>query len=243
MIKQVRFARSIRFFEEGFLQKWGVNPYHDKSAPCLFAGVYSDLDVGVINEHKGFKVVLNTGALRPEFSNINPENVVVCRSKQQAFDLPYKTKDATFPLKDYSMFQPVKLGNHIYIYIRKEQQREIMGAGVIQSLRLPYPVIYGEVSIGAVLMKIERAYNFYNHSFVNIKLTESGGWTTATEMAYMGRMTISNSKAPFCIGYESNEEMRELIIKEAEKIGTVQPSCIVDFFDTGEEWKQVKFWI
>jgi hypothetical protein len=92
-------------------------------------------------------------------------------------------------------------------------------------------------------MTIDRAYNFYNHSFVNIKMVESGGWTTATEMAYMGRKTISNSKAPFCVDFQDNEHLRELIIKEAEKIGTVQPSCVGDFFDTGEEWKRVNFWI
>ena len=59
----------------------------------------------------------------------------------------------------------------------------------------------------------------------------------------MGRRTISNTIAPFCMGYKSVEDIVRIINEESKKIGIIQASKLGNYFDTGEEWREEKFWL
>ena len=241
MIKQVRFSDGVRFFEVGFCRKWDVNIYSDINAPCLFVGVYFPVDVEAINKHKGFKVIWNTGRIRDIFTMINCKNVVVMDSgviDHSSIKGKYKIKKASIQIKDFSMFKPGVLGDKIYCYLGDIASKEIMGFSFMEKLKMktPFDIIYGFLGNSIEFVKEQ----YYDKCFVNIKPNVIGGITTAAELAYMGRMTISNTKTPFCINYK--DDILDIITKESKKIGTLQSSMIGDFYNIGDEWKQVKFW-
>jgi hypothetical protein len=243
MIGQVRFSNSVKFFEEGFCERWGVTTYRDLTAPCFFAGVYNMNDVKVINNHKGFKLIWNPGRVREIFNHISPQNVIVmegwvdCSSINKRF----KVKQSCIEIKDFSMFTPNPLGNKIYCYLGNSRLKEVMGYSFIESIRkkVLFEVIYGYQGHNIQYVK-ER---YYDNCFVNIKPSITGGFTTAQELAFMGRKTLSNAFAPFCTSYKSITEVIEFIQEESKKIGTIQPSCMGDFINMDEEWKQLNTWI
>jgi hypothetical protein len=185
---------------------------------------------------------MNTGKIRECFSQINPENVVVKTNKITG-EPPgqYKTKEAMFQIKDFSIFTPNRLGNKVYCYLGSESSREIMGYSFMEKLRsrISFEIIYG--FLGNSIEYVKEQY--YDKCFVNIKPNPIGGTTTAVELAYMGRKTISNTEAPFCINYKDIDHIADLIKEESKKIGTIQPSCVGNYYNTGEEWKQTKFWL
>jgi hypothetical protein len=227
-INQVRFSKSVKFFEKGFCEKWDMKPYHDVNAPCFFVGIYRSEDVSVINSHKGFKVVWNSGRPREIFSYVNKDAIVMVGNGIK-FSLPgYKVKEVNIEIKDYSMFQPSPMGNKIYCYLGNEKGKDIMGYDFIEELkgRVEHEIIIGMQGHGMDWVK----ENYYDKCFVNIKPNITGGITTATELAYMGRYTVSNTDLPYCIGYKSIDDVAEIIKEQSKKIGTTQKPIIGDFF-------------
>ena len=245
MINQTHFGSSVRFFESGFCQRWGVDTYNDINKPCFFAGVYIDQDVQTINNHKGLKIVWNTrwnDKIKAVFKRINPENVVVCVGMGIPFDLEgYKVKNASFHIKDFSAFTPNMMGNSVYCYIGNERHKHRYGFEMMEAVKskIPFPVIYG---LQGHDMTYVKDY-YYNKCFVNIKMDQIGGMTTATELALMGRRSISQAKLPFCDYYNSEKDIIDLIYREAKKMYTIQSSQIGDFFNADKEWRNVDFWL
>lgn len=243
MINQLRFAKNVRFFKPGFKDRWDLDDYNDTNAPCFFAGVYTKEDVDVINNHKGFKVIWNTGRLRSCFDAINPHNVVVMIGNGVEADIPdrYKSKSVNIEIKDFSMFVPNILGPEVYFYIGNNKQRKLYGYDLVKKIskRIPFPVQYA--GQGHTMKEVKE--NYYDNCFVNIKPIIHGGLTTATELAFMGRKTISNTKADFCIGYDNIDEIVDIIEQESQKIGTVQPNLIRDTFEGTGAWRHESFWI
>jgi hypothetical protein len=242
MINQVKFSRSVQFFEKGFCKRWSVDFYKDIDKPCLFVGLYRQEDIDVINQHNGFKVVWLTGKIQKVFQQLNPDNLVILISNGVDVCIPaeYKVKQGNIQIKDFSMFKPNKLGNKIYCYLGNGKGKHIMGYDLINQLKLlvEYKIIEGYQ--GHSMEQVKN--NYYDNCFVNVKPNLTGGLTSAIELAKMGRYTISNSKALFCKNYEGLEDMVKLIEIESKKIGTIQPSLIDGYFNIGEEWKQEKFW-
>jgi len=62
MIKQVQFSDSVKFFKEGFKERWKLNDYSRINEPAVFVGIYSTLDIAKIKLHKGNKIVFVLGA-------------------------------------------------------------------------------------------------------------------------------------------------------------------------------------
>lgn len=253
MIEQVRFSKSIKAFEANFCKKWNVVPYYDINKPCLFMGVYDIDDATTINNHKSLKIIFITGRLRKvykHFKLINPKNVVLKVTKNsedyiydnfEEIKNKYKIKYCNFPIKDYSMFIPNILGNKIYCYLGSWKRRKYLGYNVIEEIKknTPFEILYGFQ--GHTIEDLKA--NFYDKCFINIKPGLATGITSATELAYMGRYTISNSKIPFCIGYSNIDDIIKIINQEAKKIGTIQSSLVGDYHDVDIEWKQINFWI
>ena len=242
MIEQVKFSDGVRFFEAGFCKRWGVKPYFDINKSCLFAGVYTERDVDIINNHKGLKIIWNTGRIRDIFNMINPRDVVIMESSIIDHSLikgKYKTKKTRIQIKDFSMFKPNPLGDSIYCYLGSESSKYIMGYDLIQEIKKETNFKIIEGYLGHHIEYVKKEY--YDKCFVNIKPNIVGGITTAVELAYMGRFTISDAKAPFCIN--SLDNILSLIDQESKKIGTTQDPVIGDYFNTGEEWLNENFWI
>jgi len=246
MINQVRFSKSVIFFEEGFLQRWGVLPYHDKDAPCLFAGVYNHEDVEIINKHKGFKIVWNNGRIRPFFTELNPTNMVVLKYTDSIdhslLEGKYRIKKARFEIKDYSLFTPTPLGDSICCYLGSPSLRELYGWKDVEQLskKTKYTIKISYLGKSREQLKKE----IYDKCFVYFKPIIVGGVETANELSLMGRRTISNAKGEYYIPYKSIDHVCELIEKEAIDIGKIRDSILPsDYFYTGEEWLNESFWL
>lgn len=243
MITQCRFSENVKHFESGFAQRWGLSGYEDINAPCFFAGVYTDEDVKAINDHRGFVVVWNTSHERPCFNQIRTDIIVMEGVGVPFSNLRYKKKKVTIQIKDFSMFEPCPLGSKIYCYIRNlgDGAKRFFNFDMVEkaSQLSGFEVIYGIRGHAMDYVKRE----FYDNCFLGINLNKFAGLTTATELAYMGRKTISLAQTPFCIAYKSVEDIAQIIINESKKIGTIQDPVIGDFFTADKEWKNIEFWI
>ena len=240
MITQARFSKSVKFFERDFLNRWDLNRYGNTHGSCFFAGVYNDEDVKVINAHKGFKVVWNSGRKRDIFDRLDNNIVVMIGNGIEADISNYKSKDVNIEIKDFSIFKPVPLGMFVYVYLGKPKYKELYGYDVIKELnhKIPYRILIGYQGHEMNFVKRE----FYDKSFINLKINLTGGLTTATELAFMGRKTISNTKSILCNPYKDVNNIADQIMAETINIGKMPRSRIPDGFFTGKEWLNEKFW-
>jgi len=246
MIKQVKFSSSVKFFEKPFCKRWNVTTYKDVNEPCLFAGVYNMEDVKAINNHKGFKLVWNNNWIRDIFTLLNPDNLVVLKytdSIDHSFiEGKYKIKQARFEIKDYSLFKPNKLGDCICCYLGNEANKYRLGYDIVEKLRkiTKRKILISMLGHTPEQLKAE----IYDKCFVYFKPIPTGGVETGIELALMGRKTVGIAKGEYYIHYDSLEQACELIEEQAKNIGKVVGSVLnKNYFDTGEEWKQVEFWL
>ena len=251
MIRQARFSKSIIFFEKGFLERWHIDRYNNINLPALFLGVYRMEDVVAINKHKGLKIVWHPGGVKDLFMRLDHSNMIVAVGKGVDFVIPerYNMRRIDIPikdfiqLKDFSMYKPVPLGKKIYAYLGKDKNatKKKLGYDLIREIDkiVPFVIIEGYQGHTAKFI----IHEYYKNSFINIKPSLTGGLTTAIEMAYMGRKTISNAIGPFCYGYENIDDIVSLIMKESKRIGQMPKALVNDDFFLGDEWKKVKYWI
>ena len=245
MINQVRFSRRVRFFEQDFCKRWNTTTYKDLDAPCLFAGCYRQDDVDAINNHKGFKLVWNNGRVRSIFNQLDSDNLVVLKYTDcidhSSLEGKYKMKQARFEIKDYSLFQPNKLGDCICVYLGNESGKYIMGYDEVEKLRklTKRKILVSMLGKPREQLKAE----IYDKCFIYFRPIIIGGIETSIELALMGRKTLSNSKGEGHVPYNDLEDACRLIEEEAKWIGKERGSVLMEnYFDTGEEWKLVKFW-
>jgi len=246
MIKQCRFSKAVKFFEQDFCDRWGLKHYYSQEESCLFAGVYKPEDVEAINNHKGFKVIWNNGNVRNKlFNMLDEKNLVVCKYTNSidhsGIDSRFRIVPARFEIKDYSLFAPEPLGQSVCVYLGNEKSKHIMGFDEVIKLKkiTKHPIIISMQGHTRAWVK----ENIYARSFVNFKPVKVGGVETANELALMGRKTVSIAEGEGYINYNTIEEAANLIELEAKKIGTNQGSVLPkDYFRTGEEWLNEKFW-
>jgi len=236
LIEQAYFSPHVKHFERGFLSRWELQTYCDKNAPCFFAGVYDMDDVDKINDHKGFAVVWNTGRLMDVFFNLR-KDVIVAGTDIEKDVGGYREKKLRLEIKDFSMFKPNPLGEHVYWYMLSTADQERYGYPLYMEIKdqIDYNIILGYAKHPIEYFK----ENYYDRCFVNIKPCINMGITTATELAKMGRYTIGDGKFPFMLGID---DIVNKINIEAKKIGTITRDLTDDYFTTTKEWLNVNFW-
>lgn len=247
LINQVRVANEVIFFAKDLMRKWNISPYTDINKPCLFFGVYSENDVKVIKNHKGLKIVWFTNHDTKNLINhfIGVDDLVVNYTAGLSIPEGVKYKKTSIAIKDFSSFTPTPLGDKIYCYIGNGHIGNKHGYPIVKEIEklVNFEIIYGK--LGNSLDYIKE--NYYNKSFININITESGrsGLTTLTEMGFMGRYSISNTKDDFpcVIRYNNIEDIVNIINLESKKIGTSQPSLLENHFYNSNEWKNIDFWL
>jgi len=246
-INQSYFSNSVSLFKNNFNSLWKLRDYNNIYEPCIFAGIYNKQDIEKIKKHKGFKVVWICGSDIKNINEIVNEDVIFRVSKTEnliqlrnAANKKIKIKEARFHLRDYSIFKPSKLGNKIYCYIGNTKKKEKYRYDVVKEIE---KLVNYDIMFGIQGRDIEHIIkNYYNNCFVNIRLNPFAGGSTTKELAYMGRYTISNVNGSMYINYKNIHDIVNIINKEAEKIGTVQPSLVDESIHLGEEWKNINFW-
>lgn len=248
MINQARVSHGLRRFKQGLLQRWNLEDYHDRNASCLFFNLNGDEDINAVKNHKGFKLIFFGNARGNQFikSLIGIDNLVVIYNGYLNIPKGIRFKDmgnaTPFEIKDYSMFVPNTLGDKIYTYVGNQKQKHKYGYDRLLKIQkqIPYKILFGLQ--GHSIEHIKQ--NYYDNCFLNLNFNISGGGgiTSATELGLMGRKTIMNTKFryPFILPYKNDNDVIELINKEAQKIGTIQQS--ENHHTVGPEWQSETFW-
>ena len=250
MITQARISARIRIrkrFEDGFLKLWSLKPYASIYEPTIFLGMYDSIDFNIIKRHKGFKVLLHTGSRDYEQNNEYIKRLSAgtwfIDSFYCHFPKGVKVKELHLPIKDYSRFKPNMLGDKIFIYLCNEKLKERYGYELAEKVRraVRYEVVSAYYNNG-----VDYKGKYYDNCFVNLNLSPSGcgGFTTAYELGYMGRMSITTSEAPYpmFIRFNDFDDLIDKINIESKKIGTIQPSLMDGFHTKDDSWKKEEFW-
>lgn len=240
MIKQCRFSYSVKFFEKGFKDRWNLIDYTNPNEPCIFIGVYNSNDIEIIKRNSSNKIVFILGADIPNMTKLKGlPNTKFASDKQNIIDL-FKLNgmpviDKVIPLKSFEAFKPFTKGDKIYCYINNHQE----GNKVKHKIELLQPAIehFGldKFTFGTHGHTQDEVINWYQNSFVNIQLNEYAGFTSALEMAFMGRKSISNNPAPFCLEYKSPNHIIQLI--EQEMLNKELDLSVNNYLYTSDEWK------
>lgn len=241
-------------FAENLRKRWNLTKYHDPQAPTVMFGWYDhNEDDKFLLNHKGPIIMVWGGA------DMNPGRAQWLQNRPETYQYGYgwqsrlfnewgiKHKTFTLPLKDYSEFKPTPLGDKIYVYKgwRIDRGHYFKWDEFIQ----PLINLWGEDrfvhGMGYDMNYIHE--NFYNNCFVYIKPNERGGSTGMWELAHMGRKTIAQNQggAPNVLEFTTLDNIKELVEKEAEKIGTVQNEVAIDtnlYFMHDYRWLNLDWW-
>ena len=231
---QLHVSNTIRFFGDGFAGRWHLSPYTNSNDAAVFLGLYDYADIIQAQNHKGFKVLVFTGADLVNYESLKHFN---CISDQ------YDWGKGIIEIKDYSSFTPVKLGDKVYVYssIATPHFHSKFRMDMVEELKGWYGAdnfIIGYHGMGINDLRD----NVYSKAFVNLQLNPNAGFTTANEMQRMGRQSVSNYKAPFCLPFQSVSDILKHIELESKKIGTVQYLRQAPNLITDNRWMDKAFW-
>jgi len=245
IITQVCVSNALKFFKKGLMERWNLVDYYNENLPCLFFGIYTN--EALINNHKGLKILyFSSPADTASISEIvNSDNLFIIYTPYVTIPPYFKVKNIEFELKDYSMFKPNILGDKVYAYVGHISRYSEFNYNRILNIqqKINWEILLGECLDEANIPTInECKEKYYDKCFVNLNLSHGTGLTTVRELAYMGRLTISNAlmNFPCFLKYDNDEHIIELIKQEANKIGTIQPS--INCHNIGDEWLCVDFW-
>lgn len=242
-INQICVGSSVKFFKEGLMKRWNLVDYYDKDLPCLFFGLKHT--VSVINEHRGFALVVPVNELCGKLSTriTKHENIIFVDFPSRDTSKKFKHVAKLFEIKDYSIFKPKPLGNKIYAYLGTTTRKRGFRYDVLQRIqsKINYEIVYGVFRKHITEDELKKDY--YDDAFLNINLSATGGLTTVTDLAFMGIKTISNHPIDWdCfLRYKDESEIIDIINKEANKIGSVQPA--INVFTVNEVWQNANYWI
>lgn len=249
-ITQCYISESIKLFADGFRKRWNLLEYTDIHSPCIFMGVYSDSDIKTIKDHTSFKLIKFTGADSINISKLNDSiNLYITANeilRKNLSETLFPVKYLTTPNKDYSKFSSYKLGGQIYCFLRQNGENLHVNNSydVLQQL-IKY---FGKHKFllgrhGNTMETMIEEY--YKKCFINLQLNPIAGFTSALEMAHMGRMNISNHPAPFCLSYKDKYDIMDLIECESKKIGTIQNEVcesVKAYMHNSDDWLHTEYW-
>lgn len=246
-INQVHISDSLALFKKDFIDLWKLEPYTNPNEPCLFVGAYNGVnDINRINNHKGFKLVLFGGADIPNYRYLNPSNLFIVVDKvtynvAMKNRIPEPKKFFRVAFKDYRGFKPLPLGDKIYCYQSMDSPacRKKYGFDMLE--RVIHYFGRDKVLIGYHGHTMdEMIEKYYSKSFINLQFNPMAGFTTTLEMAHLGRMSVSNYTASFCLSYQTGLDVikRIQIVMNNKFVADPQEG----FIDYSDEWLYTEYW-
>ena len=240
-INQISVASSLKFFKEGLMKRWNLVDYYDKDLPCLFFGLRHNVEL--INEHRGFALVVPGESLCGKLSNkiTKHENIIFVRCNSIDTSKKFKHIDEIFEIKDYSLFKPKPLGNKIYAYFGTGNRTRTFRYDALQKIqsKINYEIVCAKFTKILPIEVLKKEY--YDNTFLSINLSTTGGLTTVKDLAYMGIKTISNNPSNWdCfIRFTDESDIINIINSESKKIGIVQPA--INVHKINDSWSSVAF--
>lgn len=248
-------------FTTGWFNKWQFVNYTDVNAPCVFFGMYNQQDANAFMNHKGPRIMIFGGndMHEPQLNilkqNINDGKTFSFQPPGEfsdtltKFDIPHK--QAYLAVKDYSDLKSTPLGENIYIYLGRPDNRRYEYFKYEEVVR-PLIQVFGEdrvhwVTETATLPFDQLVSKYYQNSFCYVKPNARGGATAMHELAHMGRRTIGKGHTgiEYFTEYSDLQNLLDLIMEESKYIGQVREDVtdsVKDLF-VGEEWLSLKYWL
>lgn len=257
---QCYISPALTDFKKGFFEKWGFDEYTNQETPTVFFGMYGPDDAKFFMSHKGPKLMIfggndmhdpqlnilknainqgDTYSLQPpgEFSNtLNKYNI--------------QHKVGYLGVKDYSNLSPSPLGENIYVYLGRPDNRRLEYFKYNEVVK-PLIQVFGEDRIKWVTedktLPFEQLRDkYYEDVFCYVRPNSRGGATAMHELAHMGRRTIGKGfpGLDYFTEYSDLNNLIELIVEESQYIGKVRKDVsesVKDLF-LGEEWLTLDFW-
>ena len=244
-IKQVLIGKTVNFFKEDLIKRWGLHDYYDSNAPALFFGIEGNRDR--IKNHKGFKLIFPVDKSCTWNLNQmeNMENLIVIDRPHIHIPNKFKKVKGEFEIKNYEMFKPCILGDKIHAYVGQKERRKDFKYDLITEIqkKINYEIVISEKINNRNYDNILLTKNgIYNNCFLNLNFSEDSGLTTVIEMGLMGIKTITNNKSRWecMIPYNDIEDIINTINNESKKIGTLQKG--IDIHSINEVWMNLKYW-
>lgn len=235
-IHQAYVSPSIAFFKPHFLAKYQLQEYHDPYRPAFFYGCYRAWDLEKVAAHKSLAVIIWAGSdvildrnlallsTHPR-SRINPIHFIATSAyiadDMDALQVPYLRRNMV-PIST-DLFQPVPLGEKVYVYAGSKQREHIYGMQYLPAIREALPDIEFLVHY-AVPPTVEHHEmpGVYAQSFIGLRLVSHDGCScTVTEMGLMGRRCLWNGKLPNAIPWEDVPSVVAAIRQESARVGQV----------------------
>lgn len=249
-------------FKQDFNAKWGLQDYTDINAPLVFFGMYGQEDANVFVQHKGPKIVVWGGNdMHPGQLNLVKQHVDLGNTftfaPPGAFDetltkFNIKHKTCYIPNKDYSKFKPTPLGENIYVYMGRPDNRRPDYFKFNEAIA-PLIQVFGEDRVKWVWQEEKQTLpmdklieKYYNDCFVYVKPNNRGGVTSMYDLAHMGRRTIGKgeSNLPNFTEYSDVHNLIDLIVEESKYIGQIREDVATSLNNhfLGNEWLNLSFW-
>lgn len=241
-IKNCQVSKSIEFFKERFINKWGLVDNYDKNEPLIMFGCYSPHDYKIALKHNNIVVIVwaGTDAMRlktfPEFHNHkNIFHISGSEWIKQDLDnegLRHKYIPITVIDNDKLNLQATPLGDKIYVYTSVLYHKNYGSEIFLEMIRY-----YGK-DIFIVAQGISnptdeqkeiinnfpcKLYNFnrqqlieaYNDCFIGLRLVPHDGISeTVVELGLLGRRVVNNGCEPNCLKYNTIDDIKKLIDRE-----------------------------
>ena len=236
MIEQVYMSDCIKHFHEGFRRLWGLKEYSDPESSALFVGMYDLKDLSALKNHKGRTLVIFSGADMDNAPMVRSE-IVADETQANYLRTLEDVKIANVSYRSFENFKTAPLGDKIYCYQNNNSD------GNKHKYRYD------------LLMKVEKRYgpsrvirgyhphtdeemrDIYKECAIGLQFNPFAGYTSTKEMAHMGRMSISNRKAPF-----TRRFTEETLFKEIDHLlsNPVTPEFVSlragKFVKIGKDW-------
>jgi glycosyltransferase involved in cell wall biosynthesis len=199
-VSQIRVSFSLKHLRPRILNKFKLKGYSDAGKPCIFFGVYHDIDIAAIKQHNGPCYVMPAGSDFPRCGHILRKDTVflaISTDIRQRF-IKYNQKNIliAFNIVDNTLFVPPSTTGHkIFIYDgfqKKAYNREIYGDKYYEEVvkRLPW---YEYIFSSKLSVPYEGMPEIYSQCFIGLRLTpRDGNANTVQEMEAMGIPIVHN---------------------------------------------------
>jgi len=241
---QGRVSKSLVF--NGFLEKYGLEPYTRIREPLVQYGAYPrDLDVlrtatgPVIVIWAGTDLTLTAGKSLfkdPKFHH------VACSSmaEKDLTDAGLKYRRVNVLPVDTSDIKPAPLGKKIYAYAPRLRWTFYGGHHLEKLKKLGYPLV---VADSHTKFSREELLEVYRDSYIGLRLTGHDSLSvTVCELGLMGRMCVYNEDTPNAIPWKNLNDIIAVLdrdwLPDPEKVA----SGMREFLDCGTDWLDLSTW-
>ena len=245
-IVRARVSASLKYFERGFMENYGLVPVQKHNQPVIMFGMYRLEDYCFFQRHKAPIIVVWCGT---DSMRISPIGLKMLRCKYanhiathdfgsadlKAHGIDHKVYPIT-PGKIDLQLEP--RGDKVYFY-GAYRKNYLYGGHMINEIeqRTGIPIIRAE----SHTYNKEELKQVYKDCFLALRLTTHDGVpTTVLEMGFMGRKSVFNGSVPHCIRWNSVKDVCDIIKAEYEtrhEDNAYIAEDIRKFINIGDQWQ------